>query len=230
MKSTDFEELICSVRCFRYLSACGNDTRKTMTLYRANLRLSHEIFSVLSVFEVVLRNKIDRHYKRMFNSVIGNDEWLLHASSPGGYLTSHGCGKSLHSVQDALQGLYNGSGYTHDKLVAELMFGFWRFQFGAKEFMAAGSSLHHIFPNRPAGTNHTDIFKKLGFINKIRNRIAHHEPICFGPGNTISTTYAKDHYTTLIEIFQWLGIDSQHLLYGIDKVQSEISFIDGLAI
>ncbi len=228
MKYTDFEALICPVRCFRYLTALLNDTRKTMTLYRANLRLSQEIFSVLSVFEVVLRNKIDQHYRAAFNPTIGNDEWLLHASNPGGYLTSHGCAKSLQSVQEALKGLYSGPGYTHDKLVAELMFGFWRFQFAAIEFMAAGSSLHHIFPNRPPATNHTDIFKKLGFINKIRNRIAHHEPICFGPDSTISTTYASDHYNAIIEVFKWFAVDSKDLLYGIDKIQSEISFINGL--
>lgn len=175
-----------------------------MTLYRANLRLSQEIFSVLSVFEVVLRNQIDTHYKTMFYPLIGNDEWLLHATNPG------------------------GRGYTHDKLVAELTFGFWRFQFASKEFMAAGSSLHRIFLNRPLRTNHTDIFNKLGFVNKIRNRIAHHEPICFGPGNTISTMYALEHYNVIIELFQWLDCNPADLLYGIDKVQREIAFINSL--
>lgn len=228
MKFTDFESLISSPRCFRYVAACANDTKKAMTLYRANLRLSQEIFSVLAIFEIVLRNKTDQHYRSIFQPTIGNDEWLLHASNPGGYLTTHGCQKSLQSVQTALQDLYNRNGYTHDKLVAELMFGFWRFQFAAKEFMAAGSSLHHIFPNRPTGTNHTDVFKKLGFINKIRNRIAHHEPICFGPANTISTAYAINHYHAIIELFQWMGIDSSDLLYGIDKVQKEVAFIDSL--
>lgn len=228
MKYIDFEALISPPRCFRYVAACNNDTRKAMTLYRANLRLSQEIFSVLSIFEVVLRNKIDQHYRAIFRPTIGNDEWLVHATNPGGYLTSHGCGKSLQSVQEALQSLYACNGYTHDKLVAELTFGFWRFQFAAKEFMAAGSSLHHIFPSRPPRTNHTDIFNKLGYINKIRNRIAHHEPICFGPANSISTLYAANHYQAIMILFQWMSIDSADLLFGIDRVQKEIDFINGM--
>lgn len=199
-----------------------------MTLYRANLRLSQEIFSVLSVFEVVLRNKIDSHYRTIFNPVIGNDEWLLHATNPGGYLSLPGCVHSLESVQKALQDLYRTRGYTHDKLIAELMFGFWRFQFASKEFMAAGSSLHRIFVNRPAGTNHTHIYNELGFINKIRNRIAHHEPICFGVGNSISTVYAFNHYNSILKMFLWLDVDASDLLYGIDKIQKEAAFIDSL--
>ena len=44
----------------RYVTACGGDTRKAMTLYRYNLQVSQEMFTIVSCFEVALRNAIDR--------------------------------------------------------------------------------------------------------------------------------------------------------------------------
>lgn len=197
-----------------------------MELYRANLRLSQAIYSVLSMFEVVLRNKIDNHYKQIYSPIIGTNEWLLHAASPGGFYDKPQCQNTKASILEAINNLR--ANYTHDKLLAELNFGFWRFQFASKEFMAAGSTLHRIFVNRPKGINHTDIFKKITFLNNIRNRIAHHEPICFDSNILISIKYAFDHYKVVIELFHWLNINSSEIFYGVDNVQREIEFINNL--
>jgi hypothetical protein len=224
MQFYEFQQLISAPRLAKYVLACNGNTRKSMALYRANLRLSQELFSILSVFEIVLRNKIDQHYRLVFSSVAGSDEWLLHAANPGGYLSAHGCHVSRRSVLDGINNL--GNNYSHDKLVAELSFGFWRFQFASKEFMSAGSNLHKIFPSRPHNTNHTDIFNKLGYINKIRNRIAHHEPVCFSAVNTISTNYAQNNYAHFIDLFTWMDIDVAALLFGIDKAPDMIDLIN----
>lgn len=228
MKYADFEDLMSIPRMSRYNLACGNQAEKVMTLYRANLRLSHEVFSVLGVFEVVLRNRIDVHYKTVYNPVIGNDEWLLYAANPGGFYATGHTAKTQQSILNSITDL--GGTYTHNKLLAELTFGFWRFQFGPKEFSAAGSTLLHIFVNRPHGTNHTTIFNKLKQINNIRNRIAHHEPICFDAmGHSISTTYVVNHYNEIVELLQWMNIDANDLFYGMNGVQKEVDFINGMA-
>lgn len=59
MKYVDFERVMSSKRMGRYLTACQGNTRKAMTLYRYNLKLSQETFTVISCFEVALRNAID---------------------------------------------------------------------------------------------------------------------------------------------------------------------------
>ena len=41
MKYKEFEEVISSERMHRYVIACGNDTRRAMTLYRYNLTQTH---------------------------------------------------------------------------------------------------------------------------------------------------------------------------------------------
>jgi hypothetical protein len=121
-----------------------------------------------------------------------------------------------------------GNNYTHDKGIAGLTFGFWTFQFASKEFAAAGSTLLSILPGRPFGTNHTKVFKKLTSINRIRNRIAHHEPICFGTPPSVSTLYATHKYKQIKEVLQWMRVDTKAFLYGIDGFQQEKENIEEL--
>ena len=55
----DFERILSAKRMQRYKDAAKGDTRKAMALYRYNLRLSQEMFTIVSCFEVALRNAID---------------------------------------------------------------------------------------------------------------------------------------------------------------------------
>jgi hypothetical protein len=61
MKYNEFEKIISPERLNRYLLANNGNTKKAMTLYRLNLRLSQELFTVISCFEITLRNAINRH-------------------------------------------------------------------------------------------------------------------------------------------------------------------------
>lgn len=81
MKYIDFEEAFSSERMSKYVMACNGDTRKAMTLYRYNLRLSQEMFTLVSCFEVTLRNSIDRQLRLSLGS-----DWLRDAILPGGFI------------------------------------------------------------------------------------------------------------------------------------------------
>lgn len=94
MRYIDFQPLIAVPRISKYVMACAGNTRKAMKLYRANISLSHQIFGVLSVFEIVLRNKIDQHYRSIHGS-----NWLFDAVQPGGFLHTRGCEKSRETVE-----------------------------------------------------------------------------------------------------------------------------------
>ena len=69
------------MRMQKYVQACGGDTRRAMTLYRYNLKLSQEMFTMVSCFEVALRNRIDKQ----MTIRLGND-WLRDAVLPNGAL------------------------------------------------------------------------------------------------------------------------------------------------
>jgi hypothetical protein len=225
MKYTDFERIMSATRMNRYLVACGNNSRKAMTLYRKNLHLSQELFTVISCFEIALRNSINQQYTNLY----GND-WLQNSISSGGIFDKPACLRAKNVIGKALIKL--DKNYTHTKLLAEMDFGFWRYLFAQPQFYAGGQTLLRIFPSKPTSTpaiqyNQTFVFNQLEQINTLRNRIAHHEPVCFFPGKpVINTTYARQQYALILQLFQWMNIDELSLLYGLDHIMTVCNEID----
>jgi hypothetical protein len=210
-------------RFSRYCDACRGDERRAIKLYKANIALSQRMYAVVGMFEIILRNSIDRHF-----IALRGDTWLEDAVQTGGYLNvSPACEDSLHTVQEALQKL--GTDYTHDALISKLTFGFWTYQFAKKQFAASGSSLLEIFPRRPIGTNQKTIFQNLIRINDMRNRIAHYEPLCFDKttGN-VSTALVLNRYKLINELLYWLGYNPKRILLGIDGVPQAISLVNAI--
>ena len=179
------------------------------------------MYALIGVFEVILRNSIDRHFIGSKGSY-----WLEDAVQPGGYYdVSAGCEDSFHSIQEALERL--GVGYTHDGLITKLSFGFWTYQFAKKQYAASGSTLLGIFPNRPLGVNQKIVFQNLMRINDIRNRIAHYEPICFEKETgAISTTLVLHRYDLIRDLLHWLGCNVRGILYGIDGIYKAINIVN----
>lgn len=191
-----------------------------MTLYRLNLNLSQEVFTLLSCFEVAIRNSIDA----VLVANLGCD-WLRDAVMPGGIFDIPDCRDSAKIIRKAYTRLQRNHSYTHSKLLAEMEFGVWKYMFANPQYRVTGRVLLSIFPNKPRSTaqcqyNNTYMFNELDGINILRNRIAHHEPICFALRQpSIGTSYILNAYQQLHTLFLWMGIDSHSLLYGLDHVQ-----------
>lgn len=222
MKYAEFEELISSDRMRKYLVACENDTRKAMKLYRLNLKLSQEMFTVISCFEVILRNKIDKVMRQYY----GND-WLRDSISYNGiFYSDNRVEQTRKIIQKAYDELVRTNNYSHAKLLSQMEFGVWKFMFNNVQYRLSGRHLLSIFPNKPKTTpqlriDNSKIFLELDYINNIRNRIAHHKPICFGNPICVSDTYAQSNYNRMKRIFLWMGVDSRQLLYGMDNVEKK---------
>lgn len=220
MKFIDFQNILSPERMKRYVEACDNDTRKAMSLYRLNLRLSQEFFTLLSCFEVALRNAIDRELTTCLGA-----HWLRDSVLDGGIFDTVSCRDSAKIILKAYNRLNRSGEYTHHKLLAEMEFGVWKYMFANPQYRATGRTLLQIFPNKPRSSveiqyNNAYVFNKLNGINILRNRIAHHEPICFAKRQPqISVSYILNAYQNLHILFMWLDIDSHSLLYGIDHVR-----------
>ena len=83
----------------------------------------------------------------------------------GGIFSINRCRITRQIITSAYHKL--GNNYTHNKLVAEMDFGFWRFLFAQPQFYAAGQSLLTAFPGKPTSTptiqyNHTHVFNRNG--------------------------------------------------------------------
>lgn len=229
MKFTDFEHTLSAERMSRYLKACGGDSRKAMTLYRYNLQLSQEMFTMISCFEVALRNAIDMN----LTPRLGKD-WLRDAVIADGIFTNPLLSKTANVITHSYNKLQSQHQYTHSKLLSDMEFGIWKYMFSPLQFRLTGRTLLQIFPNKPRSTksqqlNQAYIFNELDKVNTIRNRIAHHEPICFGiSGASIDTTYIQNKYWQIQTLFVWMGIDGRALLYGLDYVQQVCCKINNL--
>lgn len=227
MRYRDFQQIMSNQRINRYLLACNRNSRKAMTLYRLNLRLSQEMFTVISCFEVALRNLIDQHYTNLQGA-----DWLRDAASRGGRFDNRNCNYTARTINDVVNKL--GVNYAHGKVVAELGFGFWRYLFSRHQYRAAGQTLISVFPSLPSSTptmqyNSIFIYNELAKTNNIRNRIAHHEAICFLPTVPIKNTiFARQNYAHVKQLFQWMNIDEGALLYGLDHIINVCNQIDAL--
>lgn len=219
MRYNEFEDTISPERMQRYVLACGNDTRRAMTLYRYNLKLTQEMFTLISCFEVSLRNKINKEMVANF----GND-WLRDFILPGGrFGTDPRVDGTRKIIKKAYEGLIRSHNYSHTKLLAEMEFGVWKFMFNNVQYRIANRCLLNIFPNKPTSTaqhqyDNTFVFNDLKVINTIRNRIAHHEAICFGNPVCIDTQGVLDCYARIMRLFHWMNINANTLLYGLDHV------------
>lgn len=214
MEYLEFERILSAKRMQRYKDAANGDTRKAMALYRYNLRLSQEMFTIVSCFEVALRNAIDSLLVPTFSNGRMNETRKI--------------------IEKAYNRLNRQGIYSHSKLIAEMEFGIWKYMYSSLQYRVTGQCLLRAFPNKPRSSaaiqyNNTYIFNQLDKVNSLRNRIAHHEPICFRlHASEIDTSYIVNEYQKIQTLFSWMGIDSRSMLYGLDHVQSVCSKINAL--
>ncbi len=222
-----FEKVMSKQRMDRYLHACSGDKRRALVLYRLNLRLSQEMFTIISCYEVSLRNAIDS----IMSAAFGQD-WLRDAIQPGGIFDSPRFSGTTRIIHKAYNELVDKGMYSCSKMLSAMEFGVWKYMFASPQYRVTGHRLLNAFPNKPRSTpsmqyNNQFIYNELDTINRLRNRIAHHEPICFlQDQEVISTTYLQNCYQRILKLFGWMDIDAQSLLFGLDHIQRIALIID----
>jgi hypothetical protein len=174
------------------------------------------MFGVMHIFEVALRNKIDAHYKTHFQQ----HDWLVLQSRFGGAF--HGL-RSASIIEAHYQKLLARNQYTHDRLISELSFGFWTTLFDRPQFRAGGQKIHTIFTERPIGTNQKTINQELDKIRQFRNRIAHHQPLCFNSRDELDLSYSEERYQLILQYTHWLGFGNSNIYQGLDHMQAIFS-------
>lgn len=123
--------------------------------------------------------------------------------------------------------------YYHNDILTKLNFSFWEKLYTEKQFRAVGGNelVEDVFTNHPfkrkiyhnRGENfhikdgnkyynfsYQYIRSKLHTINRLRNRIAHHESIIFSEDKTtISIEYPIKGYEIMLNFFKWMGYDEK---------------------
>ena len=211
------QKLYSVPRINKYARACGGDKRKTMQLYRFNLRLCQKFYGVLSVFEVVLRNAVNEHYTIYYS----DSDWIVNQAKVGG-LYAHEQDEIRTTANDyKKRGIYN-----NDKMVSALTFGYWTHLFSKKRYKLGGKTLLKIFPNKAKGLNQADVYEDLTHIREFRNRIAHHEPICFDGNGNISTAFARRHYQLICDYISYFGLRPNDVIQWAETPDEILKKID----
>ena len=226
MTYKQFEHIVSARRMERYLIACYGDTKKARKLYRMNMRLACEMFIIVSGFEIALRNAIHENV----STRLGED-WLGRSVRRGGVFYSLPP-KAKRNIISTARKLKENNKYDPDQMVASMEFGTWKYMFSKIQYEATGQCLLKIFPLKPKSTKeqHYDrkyFFNELDHVNSLRNRLAHHEPICFTHNNDeVDLSYAKSEYERIMKLFKWMNIDGKSLFGNINKVKSTFTQIE----
>jgi hypothetical protein len=218
MRYSDFEIAFSAPRLNKYLHACKGDRRKAICLYRYNLKISQQFYGLISVFEITLRNAINRH----FTIQLSDPDWIvLQANS--GFL-----GKYRDVVNIEKGKLSRAGHYNNNRLLTTLSFGVWSYLFSRNCFRKSGKTLLRIFPNKPHGLNQKGVYKDLDDIRIFRNRIAHHEQICFDYEN-INLNEAKRIARTIRSYLSYLGYEPREMLHGVETPDRMFEKIEAIA-
>lgn len=162
----------------RFLSECHGDPDEALLLYEWDLKMSGAAHEAMHVVEIVLRNGIDRQLT-LWNQKYQNDsDWLL---NPHYFLRAvlDEQGDLTKAVARANKALRSVRNPRHEDVLAQMSFGSWRFLLPSSSSPSKlkiwDESLINAFPHWYGDGK--SLVEMVDQIYKLRNRIAHLEPI-----------------------------------------------------
>jgi hypothetical protein len=170
-------EALPELRLKPYLDRAGGNKYAALDLYNWNAKVSAALFETLSHFEVAFRNRMDFALSERQTYLRRSRDWLDDGNEE---LTDRARDLIKKARQNA-QNAHRGLKITRGHIVAELSLGFWRRLLDARYERRMGGAIIRAFPefavperNRSDMTRLRDTVET---IYRVRNRIAHHEPI-----------------------------------------------------
>ena len=191
MNKQYFEKIFSTERMLKFFNHYPGDNEKAMKHYHANIALSEAFYPVLSVFEVALRNSINRELTTMFNST----EWYVHFQSTPGLRDLN---KDISATQRQIT--KRGENITAPKMVAELTLGFWVRLFNVEYELILWKHLRLAFPYMPkTNRKRNNVSAPLNRIRNFRNRVYHNEPIAW------NFKALEDIHSEIITVLSWMN-------------------------
>lgn len=148
-----------------YLSKANGDEAFAFALYLYNARLAEAFLFPLGVSEITLRNAVDGVLVRRFGA-----NWQVDAAFRDDLLTP----ESRAALDKAMD---RAGSADRGRIIAELTFDFWSnlFRVDYADFWRTHANI--AFPGLGRGEGRREIQAIVKEINRLRNRVAHHEPI-----------------------------------------------------
>jgi hypothetical protein len=157
---------------------------KAIELYIWNTQISEALFSPLQGFEVAIRNSIDVQL-----AIKHGDDWYKH---PTVFLE-----EQKDKIDKVLRNFDKDRAICRPDVVSRLSFGFWADILYYEVYEELWRQvLNKAFPEKPKGTMRKHVGPRVENLRKLRNRIAHHEPIFSRP--------LPHDYQEILEIASWI--------------------------
>lgn len=161
--------LLSVPRLATYTAACDGDVKRALELYRWNLTVSTAFFESIHYFEVAFRNCVDGAVAAWVAT--GEPEvtsWFDDSTVP----LSEGAWRQVQQAKERI--VDAGQVVAHGRIVAELSLGFWEALLSDRYNRTIWATcLKDAFP----GTRRQRLHDAVDQIRRLRNRIAHHEPL-----------------------------------------------------
>jgi hypothetical protein len=160
-------ETISKDRLQRYIDDAGGDEARGLKRYVLNTKISEAFYTPIQGLEIALRNSLHNQAKAHLG-----ENWFAASAAT----LRHPATEMIGKAERALTA--DGKIPTPGRMLAELNFGFWVTLLSSKyENSLWRPCLRKAFPNRPKGTERKQVHGALNAVRRLRNRIAHHEPI-----------------------------------------------------
>ncbi len=186
---------ISQQRFQRFLSHSGDNFEKALELYEKNMRMSAEFYPILSCFEVCLRNKIHESMQKSYGS-----DWLITEATTFLEQDDKDTVKKVYENLNDKKKIGDNISENMGRVVADLSLGFWVRMLSKKyEESLWRPTIHNGFPNYKGKLR--PLRNRIYMIRRLRNRIAHHEPIVF-------IDNIAGRHTEIIETIGWMCLDT----------------------
>lgn len=203
-----YEKVFSTQRMEKYFNRYPTDDQKAIAHYQSNIELSESFYSILSMYEVALRNSLNRELTEYF----GTNDWYLRVESVPGL-------RNLRSsINTAKRHIANrNETITANKVIAELTLGFWVRLFNAEYELILWKPLRKAFPYlEKRQRQRNNVSAPINKIRDFRNRVFHHEPISWNL-DRLEETHAR-----IFTVMGWINKDLPEIAQKIDRVPEVI--------
>lgn len=175
--------------------ASENDT-EALKLYCWNTTLSQTLYWPLHMFEVALRNAMaDKIFEQYGADWFNKVDTFRHGQSMNEEVE--------HIIKAKRKLSQEGLPFGHDNIVAAISMGFWegllRFEYEEKLWKPLFSQ---IFP-----IDRSEAFRKVNQIKRLRNNVAHHEPVFVFLQKGDKRLLYRD-YKMILKLTRWICDDT----------------------
>lgn len=196
----DFSSEITQERLSVY-RADGCDDETALARYLYNIKLCKSLYSSLNMFEIALRNSVDKALQNFTST----SDWFEKLR------LVRECTKSIESAKEKIQKRKNP--ITHNRVISELTLGFWTSLFSKRYAQEKFQPyiIKQCFRNVPkAERSATSLWNNFEKIRHLRNRVFHYERL-------IHWRDLKERHEKLLEFTKLLAPKSYTILLKTDE-------------